>query len=70
MTITKILDSTNQIYREDGRIEQLCEHGVGHPIGHRNAKMCRKDSWIWVHGCDGCCNKFPEIEYYEETHLS
>lgn len=42
------------IIREDGRVEQACDHGVGHPIGH-----VRKDGWVasWmgVHGCDGCC---------------
>jgi hypothetical protein len=33
--------------REDGRIEYVCEHGVGH--GNH------------VHGCDGCCRRkdFP-----------
>jgi hypothetical protein len=39
------------LVREDGRVEKLCDHGVGHPIGHVTAW---KD-WMGVHGCDGCC---------------
>jgi hypothetical protein len=36
-----------KIIREEGRIEYICEHGVGH--GNH------------VHGCDGCCSRpdFP-----------
>lgn len=43
------------IVREDGRIEQACDHGVGHPIGHykRDGWV---SSWMGVHGCDGCCS--------------
>lgn len=51
------------IVREDGRIEQGCDHGCGHPIGH-----LRKDGWVasWmgVHGCCGCCYK---AEFHLET---
>jgi hypothetical protein len=32
-----------KMVREDGRIEYLCEHGVGH--GNH------------IHGCDGCCSR-------------
>jgi hypothetical protein len=28
---------------DDGDVEQLCEHGIGHGVG--------------VHTCDGCCLK-------------
>ena len=45
------------IVREDGRLEKLCEHGIGHTVGHKNPKMLDND-WVWVHGCDGCCFKF------------
>lgn len=33
--------------REDGRVEFICEHGIGHGLH--------------VHGCDGCCGRpdFP-----------
>ena len=36
-----------KIKRADGRIEYVCEHGVGH--GNH------------IHGCDGCCRRsdFP-----------
>ena len=42
------------VIRPDGRIEQLCEHGIGHTIGHRDLAKY-DDPSIWVHGCDGCC---------------
>jgi hypothetical protein len=44
--------------RSDGRIEWVCEHGVGHTIGHRSKKMEPHD---WIHGCDGCCDKVKEL---------
>jgi len=33
--------------RENGRIEWVCEHGVGHTIWSPNDDH--------IHGCDGCC---------------
>jgi hypothetical protein len=44
------------IIREDGRVEWLCEHGVGHPVGH----LTHWKSWMSVHGCDGCCLRRKE----------
>jgi hypothetical protein len=46
------------IIREDGRVEQVCEHGVGHPIGHVREW---DESWMGVHGCCGehCCQDYP-----------
>lgn len=41
------------ITRSDGRIEKICKHGVGHPIGH----VSHWEDWMGVHGCDGCCGK-------------
>ena len=38
------------LVREDGRIEEVCEHGVGHPVGH----LRRWQDWMYIHGCDGC----------------
>ncbi len=35
-------------WRADGRLEFVCEHGVGHTV------FSMDDHWI--HGCDGCCN--------------
>ena len=42
--------------RADGRIEQVCKHGVGHPIGH----LTQWKNWMGIHGCDGCCGKWAE----------
>ena len=48
--------AVEQIIRDDrdGMVEDICEHGIGHPNlqwlkEHGNKKV---DS---VHGCDGCC---------------
>ena len=40
------------IRRADGRVEQICEHGVGHTVD--DGKMA---SYMLIHGCDGCCAK-------------
>jgi len=53
------------LIREDGRLERLCKHGVGHTVGHRNAKML-KEPYIWIHGCDGCCHDYPRMEPKDE----
>ena len=43
-----------ELVREDGkRIERLCSHGVGHPIG----SVGKWEPWMGTHGCDGCCYK-------------
>lgn len=50
--------------REDGRIEAVCEHGVGHTIQAKKGD--------YVHGCDGCCrlltkeNEKPLLEGKKE----
>ena len=36
--------------RADGRVERVCEHGVGHPTP-TSARL-----YDGVHGCDGCCH--------------
>ena len=42
------------IMREDGRrMEIICPHGVGHPV--KSLSRDWDDSWMGVHGCDGCC---------------
>lgn len=43
--------------RADGRIEWLCEHGVGHPVF---AQRVQGEAG-YIHGCDGCCNKKSPI---------
>lgn len=40
------------LIRETLLVEKLCQHGVGHPVGHLTTW---NDSWMGVHGCDGCC---------------
>lgn len=47
-------DNPDYVVREDGRIEHLCSHGVGHPVGMLRGR--RWDAtWMGIHGCDGCC---------------
>lgn len=48
--------------RGDGRIERLCEHGVGHPIGHIDqAKEAERA--MFIHGCcgAGCCSAYTHF---------
>lgn len=54
------------LIREDGRLERLCEHGVGHTVGHVNHAMIY-DKYMWVHGCcmdektgKPCCTAWPK----------
>ena len=44
--------------RADGRVEYICEHGVGH--GNH------------VHGCDGCCSRedFPLNKKGKDDNIS
>lgn len=39
--------------RMDGRIEWICEHGVGHTIWFPKGSNS-------IHGCDGCCSKHKD----------
>lgn len=48
------------LIREDGRLERICEHGIGHTVGHINPKLL-VDRYIWIHGCDGCCAKYKTM---------
>ena len=57
------------ILREDGkRLERICEHGVGHPVG----SIGKWERWMGVHGCDGCCSTFDNepFELYLEIENS
>ena len=42
------------MYRNDGRIEWICKHGIGHTLYNPDN--------FGVHGCDGCCNKIKEAK--------
>ena len=46
----------SQWVRETGLLEDICEHGVGHPNRDFLNKNDLPASW-GVHGCDGCCSK-------------
>lgn len=55
-TIKEIAKELNKpesefLVRMDGRIEWVCEHGVGHTV-YADPEL---GDWGWVHGCDGCC---------------
>ena len=39
--------------RADGRIEWVCEHGVGHTVW----APTEYGPSGYVHGCDGCCDE-------------
>ncbi len=47
--------------RETGLLEQMCEHGIGHPTqasAKEIAKQYKHHVKVWMaHGCDGCCQK-------------
>lgn len=56
------------IRREIGLIENICEHGVGHPAFgsadflYHCTEMFEENPF-GIHGCDGCCsNKDWQIE--------
>ena len=47
--------------RENGLVERICKHGIGHPdpdsarwLNENDTVIGRRGSW-GVHGCDGCC---------------
>ena len=52
---------THDLVREDGRLERLCEHGIGHTVGHLDPSKLKLD-YIWVHGCDGCCKNYEKMQ--------
>jgi hypothetical protein len=43
----------HHLIRMDGRVERVCDHGVGHAVGH----IHEWKDWMEVHGCDGCCHE-------------
>lgn len=48
--------AVEQIVRSSGLIENICEHGIGHPspeyldIHDPTGELC-----LGIHSCDGCC---------------
>ena len=49
--------AVSQFIRDDrnGLVEDICEHGVGHPNREWLKKHGKEGDGI--HGCDGCCSK-------------
>ena len=45
-------------YREDTRIEWVCEHGIGHTVYAPEVM----GKYGYSHGCDGCCNNIKTLE--------
>ena len=48
------------LVREDGRLERLCKHGIGHTVGHLNVKEWNTE-YVEIHGCDGCCANYERM---------
>lgn len=48
------LPETQFSKRSDGRIEWICDHGVGHTVWYPEGSSD-------THGCDGCCSRLKKI---------
>ena len=49
------------LWRVDGRLEWVCEHGVGHTVYEPKGSG-------FVHGCDGCCKEVKVYNKQEEEN--
>jgi len=48
--------AVNQIVRASGLVEDICEHGIGHPnISWLKLHDPDGEKGYSIHGCDGCC---------------
>lgn len=48
--------AVKQTVRENGLVEDICKHGVGHPNKEwLDDHDPTGELGFWVHGCDGCC---------------
>lgn len=57
------------VLRLDGRIEWICDHGIGHPVWFAD----KADKAWGIHRCDGCCEDAPKSGWpkeWEEQALS
>ena len=54
----KIARLKGDLVRSDGRIERVCEHGCGHPVG----SVGPWQDWMGTHGCCGCCRDY-EVDF-------
>lgn len=58
--------AVDQVTRASGLIEDICEHGVGHPNGAWMEKFDPGGHRGWgIHGCDGCCK--PKEEPHDNS---
>lgn len=51
--------AVDQVQRASGLVEDICEHGVGHPNIHwlrKHPELAKKEC-LGIHGCDGCCSQ-------------
>ena len=49
--------AVDQEVRSSGIVEDICEHGVGHPNAEWLAKHDTDGKLgFGIHGCDGCCS--------------
>lgn len=62
------LTGAAQVVRSSTLIEDICEHGVGHPNPDSAAYLNWRDKTEhWgTHGCDGCCGPLPDKYDYLE----
>ena len=49
------LKKESLLWRADGRLEWLCEHGIGHTV-------YSPSNSDFVHGCDGCCKQIRVVK--------
>lgn len=50
--------AVSQLVREFGLIEDVCEHGVGHPnLDWLKEKDPNHETTWSIHGCEGCCSQ-------------
>lgn len=58
-------DFKYDLVREDGRLECMCEHGIGHTVGHQDRTKVGEKYWD-MHGCDGCCGAYVRMPDFEK----
>lgn len=51
--------AVGQVIRQSGIVENICEHGVGHP--HRDWLRQVGNSGDERHLCDSCCREEPDV---------
>ena len=44
-----------RVRRASGLLEDICEHGIGHPNSEWLKSHPELAEGLGIHGCDGCC---------------